>query len=333
MEGAGALAVLGAAAGSAAGQSAAGAKGGQAGASIGEKIDSQTWPGKSFAGLLSGKVAVVTGAARGIGRSVAVDFAANGADVIGIDIAAQVSPIVQYQASTPTELEETGKLVRAQGRKFLAITADIRDIAALRAAAEQASSQMGHVDIVVANAAIQAFKPLLEMDDHDWHDVVDNNLNGSANTLRAFAPLLVKNGKGRMIFISSMQGRYGTKNGAAYSASKWGIIGLMKSAALELGKHKITVNSVEPGLIDTAMTRNDKRWSEAVGETMTAPPPEHPSEQQTIQARLPKTPLGVPWLTPEQVAPVVVFLASDAAEMVTGACYDVNGGDSAHDLG
>ena len=134
-----------------------------------------------------------------------------------------------------------------------------------------------------------------------------------------------------MILVSSMQGRYGTKNGAAYSASKWGIIGLMKSAALELGKHKITVNcNIEPGLIDTPLTRNDKRWSMAVGETMTTPPPEHPSEEEMIQARLPKVPLGVPWLQPEQVAPVAVFLASDAAAMVTGATYDVNGGDSAH---
>ena len=309
------------------------AKGGQAGANITSQIEAQTWPGKSFGGLLSGKVAVVTGAARGIGRSIAVDFAANGADVVGVDIAAEVSPVVQYQAATPAELEKTGKLVQAHGRKFLGITADIRDISALRAAADRTSEQMGHVDIVVADAAIQAFKPLLEMDDHDWHDVIDNNLNGSANTLRAFAPLLVKNGKGRFIFISSMQGRYGTKNGAAYSASKWGIIGLMKSAALELGKNKITVNAIEPGLIDTAMTRNDKRWSMTVGETITGTPPKHPTEEQAAQARLPKTPLGVPWLTPEQVAPVAVFLASDAAEMVTGACYDVNGGDSAHDLG
>ena len=130
-----------------------------------------------------------------------------------------------------------------------------------------------------------------------------------------------------------MQGRYGTKNGASYSASKWGIIGLMKSAALELGKHKITVNTIEPGLIDTAMTRNDKRWSMAVGESMTEPPPEHPTEEQVAKVRLAKTPMGVPWLTPEQVAPVAVFLATDAAGMVTGACYDVNGGDSAHDLG
>ncbi len=308
-------------------------KGGQAGAATTSMVQAQTWPGQSFAGLLSGKVAVVTGAARGIGRAIAVDFAANGADVVGIDIATEVSQIVRYPAATASELEQTGSLVEAHGRKWMSITADTRDINALRAASAQVEQSFGKIDIVVGNAAIQAFKPLLEMEDHDWHDVIDNNLNGSANTVRAFAPALVKQGKGRVILVASMQGRYGTKNGAAYSASKWGIIGLMKSAALELGKHKITVNTIEPGLIDTAMTRNDKRWSEAVGESMTGTPPEHPSEQQVEQAKLPRTPLGVPWLTPEQVAPVAVFLASDAAAMVTGACYDVNGGDSAHDLG
>lgn len=331
MEAAGELAGVGA--GGSAAAEIGGTKGGQAGAAVPAMVEAQTWQGQTFAGLLAGKVAVVTGAARGIGRSITVAFAANGADVVGIDIATEVSPIVQYPSATASQLEQTGTLVKAHGRKWLGITADIRNIGQLRAARAQAEQTFGKVDIVVGNAAIQAFKPLLEMEDHDWHDVIDNNLSGSANTVRAFAPTLVKNGKGRIILVSSMQGRYGTKNGAAYSASKWGIIGLMKSAALELGKYKITVNTIEPGLIDTAMTHNDKRWSEAVGETMTTPPPEHPTEQQTAQARLPKTPLGVPWLQPEQVAPVAVFLASDAAEMVTGACYDVNGGDSAHDLG
>jgi SDR family mycofactocin-dependent oxidoreductase len=290
----------------------------------------QTWRGQAFNMPLTGKVAVVTGAARGIGRAIAVDFAANGADVVAIDIAGPVSAITKFAPATPQDLEQTGELIRANGRKFLTITADIRDLEALRAAAQRAEQTLGKIDIVVANASIQAFKPLLEMEDPDWHDVIDTNLTGTANTVRAFAPHLVKQGKGRFILISSMQGRYGTKNGAAYSASKWGIIGLMKSVALELGKHKITVNTIEPGLIDTALTHNDKRWSMAVGETMTTPPPEHPTEEETIAARLPKVPLGVPWLQPEQVSPVAVFLASDAAEMVTGACYDVTAGDSAH---
>ncbi len=275
-------------------------------------------------------MAVVTGAARGIGRAIAVDLARNGAKVVAVDIAGAVSPTTQYASSTQDDLDETGKLLSSIGPKSTTMIADIRQINDLRAVADKIEREFGGIDIVVANAAIQTFKPLLEMEDADWHDTVNNNLNGTANTVRAFAPHLVKRGGGRLILISSMQGRYGMKNGAAYSASKWGIIGLMKSAALELGKHRITVNTIEPGLIDTPLTRNDKRWSMAVGETMTTPPPEHPTEEETIKARLPKVPLGVPWLTPEQVAPVAVFLASDAAAMVTGATYDVNGGDSAH---
>ena len=281
----------------------------------------QVWTGEGFPALLHGKVAGVT---------VAVDLARNGAKVAAVDIAARVSAKTEYPSSTNEDLDLTGKLLREIGPQSDTMIGDIRQINDLRAIADKVEREFGGVDIVVANAAIQTFKPLLEMDDDDWHDTVNNNLNGTANTVRAFAPHLVKRGGGRLILVSSMQGKYGTKNGSAYSASKWGIIGLMKSAALELGKYKITVNTIEPGLIDTPLTRNDKRWSMAVGETMTAPPPEHPSEEETIKARLPKVPLGVPWLTPEQVAPVAVFLASDAAAMVTGASYDVNGGDSAH---
>ena len=289
-----------------------------------------TWKGERFAGLLRGKVAVVTGAARGIGRAIAVDLARNGAIVVAVDIADRVSPITEFAPATKADLDETMRLLEEIGEKSLAKIADIRKISELKRLSEEVEQKFGGVDIVVANAGIQAFKPLLEMEDADWDDIIDNNLTGTANTVRAFAPALVKRGGGRLILVSSMQGRYGTKNGSAYSASKWGIIGLMKSAALELGKHRITVNTIEPGLIDTPLTRNDKRWSMAVGETMTTPPPEHPSEEETVKARLPKVPLGVPWLTPEQVAPVAVFLASDAAAMVTGACYDVTGGDSAH---
>lgn len=238
---------------------------------------------------------------------------------------------MEYRPADAADLAETERQVRALGRKCLAVTADIRDIAALRRAADQVKQQLKQVDILVADAGIQVFKPLLEMDDRHWHDVIDVNLNGTANTIRAFAPTMVAAGKGgRIIVLASMQGRYGTKHGASYSASKWGIIGLMKSAALEFGAHQITVNAIVPGLIDTPMTRNERRWSEAIGET-TKTPPQRPTEQQVIAARLSRSPLDVPWLTPEEVAPVAVFLASAAASMVTGACYDVTGGDSAHD--
>ena len=127
-----------------------------------------------------------------------------------------------------------------------------------------------------------------------------------------------------------MQGRYGTKYGASYSASKWGIIGLMKSAALELGQHKITVNAVVPGLVDTPMTRNETRWMLAIAADIVCTV-DHPTETEAVAALKTRSPLGVPWLDPDQVAPAAVFLASDAAAMVTGATYDVTGGDSAHD--
>lgn len=295
------------------------------------------WQGREFGEMLRGKVAVVTGAARGIGRAIAVDMARNGAVVVAVDLAERVSKITEFEPATMADLEQTARLLgqigSTTGAAHATRVADTRKLGDLRRLAEEVERDFGGVDIVVANAGIQAFKSLLEMEDADWHDIIDCNLNGTANTLRAFAPAMVRRGAGRMILIASMQGRYGMKDGSAYSASKWGMIGLMKSAALELGRYKITVNTIEPGLVDTPLTRNDRRWSAAVGATMTTPPPEHPSEEQTVKARLPVVPLGVPWLTPEQVAPVAVFLASDAAAMVTGACYDVNGGDSAHTTG
>ena len=183
----------------------------------------------------------------------------------------------------------------------------------------------------MADAAIQRWKPLLEMEDTDWRDVIDNNLNGTANTIRAFAPKMVAKRKGRIIVLSSMQGKHGTKDAASYSASKWGILGLMKSAALELGQYNITVNAVIPGLVDTALTRYEKRLSESMGESE-KDPPENPTPQEAWDKRAPTVPLKVGWLQPDDISPAAVFLASDAANMVTGAEYEVTGGDSAKDI-
>jgi NAD(P)-dependent dehydrogenase (short-subunit alcohol dehydrogenase family) len=280
---------------------------------------------------LTGKVAVVTGAARGIGRAIAVEFAANGADVVAIDIAGPVSPASNAQPATPEELAETIRQIELFGRKGQAVQADIRDIAALRGIAEQVTKIHGKIDILVANAAIQRWKPLLEMQDTDWHDVIDNNLNGTANTIRAFAPQMVAQRHGRIIVLSSMQGKHGTKDASSYSASKWGILGLMKSAALELGEYNITVNALIPGLVDTPLTRYVTRLRESMAETGRTPPAE-PTPQQAWDTRAPTVPLKVGWLQPDDISPAAVFLASDAAAMVTGAEYEVTGGDSAKDI-
>ncbi|WP_446215283.1 SDR family NAD(P)-dependent oxidoreductase [Micromonospora sp. IBHARD004] len=280
---------------------------------------------------LAGRVAVVTGAARGIGRAAAVALAEAGADVVGIDAAGPVSVILDYPPATAEDLAETGRLVTQNGGRWRGHVADQRDIAALRSAAAVAEQAWGGVDIVFANAGIQAFKPLLEMADADWHDQIDVNLTGTANVLRAFAPLLVRRGGGRIIVTSSTQGQHGTKSGAAYSASKWGIIGLMKSAALELGTHGITVNAVIPGLIDTALTRHEDRYAQAIVEGGRSPSGDVDEDERTaIELLRAKTPLGVPWIEPEDVAPLVVFLASNQARLVSGASFPVTGGDSAH---
>ncbi|WP_216847143.1 SDR family NAD(P)-dependent oxidoreductase [Granulicella sp. L60] len=294
---------------------------------------SQTWAGKPFgSGLLARKVAVITGAARGIGRSIAVDMAANGADIVAIDICAKILKEQSYAVTTRDDLEETARLVQQNGRKCMQVVGDVRDIAFLRATADKAEQQFGHIDIVVANAATQHFKPLVEMEDWEFNGVIENNLIGTANTIRAFAPKMIAQGKGgRIIVLSSMQGKHGSKNMSSYSASKWGILGLMKSAALELGKYKITVNALVPGLVDTPLTHNEERWSALIGEvTANDNPPKNPTEQQAYETRAPHVPLKVGWLKPEDLAPAAVFLASDGAAMVTGASYDVTGGDNAN---
>lgn len=280
---------------------------------------------------LRGKVALVSGAARGIGRASAIAFAREGADVIGADIVGPVDHSLEVIPATAAELSETGRAVASFGRRWLGVNFDQRDILAVRRAADQVRATFGALDILFANAGVQAFKPLLEMTDADWHTQIDVNLNGTANVLRVFAPMLVERGGGRIIVTSSTQGRHGTKFGSSYSASKWGLIGLMKSAALELGTYGITVNALIPGLIDTPLTRHEQRYAQALQSAGQQPTGDTPSDEKAARKSLiAKSPLGVPWIEPDDVAPVVVFLASDEARMVTGASYEVTGGDSAN---
>ena len=280
---------------------------------------------------LSGKVAVVTGAARGIGRAAATALAAAGADIVGIDIAGPVSATLDYAPASEADLSQTGREGEALGRRWIALRLDQRDIAALRDAVAEIEGEFGRADVLFANAGIQAFKPILDMEDADWHDQIDVNLTGTANVIRVFALLMVRSGGGSIIVTSSTQGQHGTKNGAAYSASKWGIIGLMKSAAMELGEYGITVNALIPGLIDTALTRHEDRYAQAIDVAGGKPTGDDAADEKTAMDGLAKkSPLGAPMIHPPDAAPMVVFLASDEARMASGGTYSITAGDSAN---
>jgi NAD(P)-dependent dehydrogenase (short-subunit alcohol dehydrogenase family) len=274
-------------------------------------------------------VAVVTGAARGIGRATALALAREGAAVIGIAICAAVESPSGVTPARKEDLDETGRRVQAQGGRWLALVLDQRDLSALRAAAARGASLQRHRHPVRQrrHPGIQA----ATQDGRRWHVQIDNNLTGTANAIRAFGPYLLKRGAGRLIVTSSTQCRHGMKDVAAYSASKWGIIGLMKPAALEIAPHRITVNALIPGLIDTDLTRNEERYAQALEEAGQVPVGALAVDEEKVRKiLLAKTPLGVPWIEPEEVAPAVVFLASGMARMVTGATNDVTGDDSAH---
>jgi NAD(P)-dependent dehydrogenase (short-subunit alcohol dehydrogenase family) len=257
-------------------------------------------------GRLGAKKAVVTGAARGIGRAIAEAFAREGADVVGIDMAGRVGSGLQYPAATEGDLEETGRLVRAWGRLFLSMIADVRDLPALRRAADEAERKVGGIDILVVNADVQTFAPFSEPDDRYWHEIVDVNLVGAANAFRAFAPGMIRRRRGRIIFTTS-----------GYSGSKRRVLGLMHSAARDLGEFSITVNAVDPGLTDAMLVRNALRWAKAIAKSEgdEAGAAEVDDSDASAAGGL------TPWARPSDVGPFV-FLASDEASRVSGTAYD-----------
>jgi NAD(P)-dependent dehydrogenase (short-subunit alcohol dehydrogenase family) len=277
-------------------------------------------------GRLAEKHALVTGAASGIGREVAIAFAREGAQIVGLDAAARVSPTQTYAIPTMSDLEETGRMITEHGGIWTAEKADIRDIKVLRLLAGRHQP----FDILALVAGIQAFKPIVEMEDTDWNDQIEINLTGTANCLRVFAPAMLKRGSGRIILTSSTQGRHGTLNGSAYSASKWGLLGLMKSAALEFAPKGVTVNAVIPGLIDTRLTRHHDRYVQALQSANAGevPPGDLEANAQKLLAR--KSPMRLPWLPASEVAKAYVYLASDSGNLVCGTATEVTAGDSAN---
>lgn len=281
--------------------------------------------------MTDNRVVVVTGAARGIGRATAVAFAKAGYRVAGADIAGPASSAMDYEPATAEDLAQTGGLVEEAGAEWLPVVFDQRDKAAVRKGFTAVVERFGGIDVVFANAGVQGFAPLLTMSDDLWQDQIDINLTGTANVLRVAAPLLIERGGGRIIITSSTQGQHGTLDGSGYSASKWGLIGLMKSAALELGQFDITVNAVIPGLINTPLTRHEDRYAQIIHTGGNDPTGDLEQDERTAaNAQRKKLPLGVPWVEPEDVAPLVVFLASEGARMVSGTSFAATAGDSAN---
>jgi (+)-trans-carveol dehydrogenase len=269
-------------------------------------------------GRLEGKVAFVTGAARGQGRSHAVALAAEGADVIGIDLCAPVSTVA-YPLSTPDDLAETVRQVEALDRRMVAGRADVRDLAELRAVVDRGVAELGRLDVVVANAGIASYAPAIELDEESWGDMIDINLSGVWRTVKAAVPHVRAHGEGGSVIItSSTSGLRAIPNCAHYAAAKHGLVGFMKVLALELGPERIRVNTVHPTTVNTGMTRNQATLD------LFLPGQEDQSEEAFARVAQRLNPIPVPWIEPETVSELVVFLASDAAKFISGAAIPVD---------
>jgi SDR family mycofactocin-dependent oxidoreductase len=265
-------------------------------------------------GKLEGKVVFITGAARGQGRSHAVRLAAEGADIIAVDICRQIDS-VSYPMATPEDLDQTVKEVEALDRRIVARQADVRDEAGLKAAFDAGVAELGPVDIVLANAGIA---PMSMNEIHQaWQDVIDVNLTGVFNTVETAIPSMIERGQGGAIVLtSSTAGINGiggpTRGGLGYTAAKHGVVGLMRSYANTLAPHSIRVNSVHPTGVRTPMVVND-----VMAEFLAA----DPSLSQAMANALP-----VDMVEPLDISNAILWLVSDDARYVTGVTLPVDAG-------
>jgi (+)-trans-carveol dehydrogenase len=275
-------------------------------------------------GILDGKVALVTGAARGQGRSHAVRLAAEGADVIAVDICADPLETLSYSLATEDDLDATVREVEAGGRRAVKAIADVRSLAELESAVEAGLAELGRIDIVCANAGIGTWAVSWEMTAQQWAEMVDINLTGVFNTVRAALPSMVERGEGgSLVLTSSTAGLRAYQNTAHYTAAKHGVIGLMKVLAQELGPHRIRVNAVCPTTVRTPLVINDSTFE------LFAPDVENPTEDDVREAFeglniLP----GVAWIEPGDVSDAVLFLCSDSAKYITGVALPIDAGNT-----
>ncbi len=273
-------------------------------------------------GKLDGKVALITGGARGQGRSHALTLAREGADIVVCDIAAQI-PSVPFPMGTEEQLQETARLVEDLDRRCLAVKADVRDVTQLRGVVEQALSEFGHIDILLANAGIGSYSPVVDMTDEQWDDVIDTNLKGVFNAMRAVLPHMIERRYGRIVATASMAGRVGMPNLGHYVASKWGVIGLVKTVALEVAQYGITVNAVCPTSVNTDMIHNEATYK------LFRPDLEHPTREDVMTAFMSLNVQPVPWVEPEDISRAILFLVSDEARYITGTALSVAAGMNA----
>jgi (+)-trans-carveol dehydrogenase len=274
-----------------------------------------------MADRLEGKVALITGAARGLGRGIAVRMAQEGADIVAVDVCRPIEG-VPIALSTPDDLAETAAMVERLGRRILTAQADVRDYEALEAAVDAGVERLGRLDIVVANAGIgNGGTTLDQTSEGDWTDMIDVNLAGVWKTVKAAVAHLVTSGHGgSIVLISSVGGLKAYPLMGAYVAAKHGVVGLMRAFAVELGEHGIRANSVHPTNVRTPMFMNDDTMR-GFRPDLDNPTPDDVAEVAKLMHVLP-----IGWVEPDDVANAVVYLASDEARYVTGVALPVDGG-------